>query len=71
MLAKGKSSPDDFNQRQMSGPEWDEPKQLEIAKIKRLEAADDPAVQGLPISEMLWVGRAKRNAEGDIWKMNA
>ena len=37
---------------EMTGKEWDEPKQLEVAKFERLNAkrdvaADDPAVQYL------------------------
>ena len=76
MLAKAKSSPDDYNERQMSGPEWDTPKQLEVAKINRLNAktdiaADDPSIKGMPVNEFTWVGRHKRNPDGSTLKMNA
>ena len=76
MLAKAKSSPDDYNERQMSGPEWDTPKQLEVAKINRLNAktdicADDPSIKGMPVCEFTWVGRHKRNPDGSTLKMNA
>ena len=75
-LSKAKSSPDIFSERQMRGPEWDTPKQLEVAKIVRLGAktdvaADDPSIKGMQICEMLWTGRRKRNADGSVLKDNA
>ena len=53
-LAKAKTNPDDYSERQMRSPEWDEPKQSEIAKIERLGAktdvaADDPSISHLPV----------------------
>lgn len=55
-VAKAKSSPDVYTERQMSGPEWDEPKQLEVAKFDKLEAksdilADDPSIKGMHICD--------------------
>lgn len=75
-VAKAKTSPDTFSERQMRGTEWDTPKQLEVAKIERLNAktdvsADDETIQGMPISEMMWVGRRKRLADGSVEKDNA
>ena len=75
-VSKAKTSPDIFSERQMRGPEWDTPKQMEIAKIKRLEAkrdvlADDPSIKGMQVCEMLWTGRCKRNPDGSINKKNA
>ena len=75
-LSKAKTAPDIFSERQMRGPDWDTPKQMEVAKIERLEAkmdiaADDPKVKGMPVCEMLWTGRCKRNPDGSIDKMNA
>ena len=60
----------------MSGPEWDTPKQLEVAKINRLNAktdiaADDPSIKGMQVCEFTWVGRHKRNPDGSTLKMNA
>jgi hypothetical protein len=58
MIAKAKSSPDIFTERQMKGREWDTPKQLEIAKLRKLAAfiptaADDPAISHLkPVDTM-------------------
>lgn len=75
-LGKKKSSPDDYNERQMRGQEWDTPKQMEIAKIRQLQAmtpvaADDPTVKGMPVCETMWAGRAKRDGQGEIRKYNA
>ena len=75
-VSKVKTSPDIFSERQMRGKEWDEPKMLEIAKIKRLGAktdvcADDPSIKGMQICDFTWAGRCKRNADGSICKMNA
>jgi hypothetical protein len=55
---------------------WDEPKQLEMAKFKRLDAmtdvaADDPIIKGMPVNECLWVGACKRNPDGTVCKYNA
>ena len=75
-LSKAKTSPDIFSERQMRGPEWDTPKELELAKVKRLDAkrdiaADDPSIRGMQICEVLWTGRCKRNADGSVNKFNA
>ena len=74
--AKVKSSPDTYTEREMSGTEWDEPKQLEIAKFKRLGAkrdvaADAPEVKHLRPVESMWTGRRKRNDDGSTIKLNA
>jgi hypothetical protein len=42
----------------MSGSEWDEPKQLEIAKFRKLDAmrevaADDPTIKYLEVVESM------------------
>jgi hypothetical protein len=73
--AKVRSSPDDFTERQMKGPEWDEPKELEKAKIFRLEAmtkvaADDPCIKGMRVDDTMCVGRNKRGPDGEICKRN-
>ena len=75
-LAKGKSSPDIFTERQMRGAEWDGPKQSEIAKLERLEAktdvaADDPMIKGIPVCDTMWTGRLKRDDKGEMDKRNA
>jgi hypothetical protein len=71
-LSKAKTAPDIFSERQMNGPEWDEPKSKEIAKIIRLGAktdvcADDPSIKGMQVCEMVWAGRRKRHPDG-TWK---
>ena len=71
-----KSSPDTYTEREMSGPEWDEPKQLEIAKFRKLDAmrevaADDPTIKHLKVVESMWTGRRKRNDDGLTKKLNA
>ena len=60
----------------MSGSEWDEPKQLEIAKFRKLDAmrevaADDPTVKHLKVVESMWTGRRKRSDDGVTKKLNA
>ena len=74
--AKAKTSPHIFSERQMRGPRWDTPKQLEIAKMDRLGAkidvaADDPRIAHLKPVETMWTGRAKIDAQGNIIKDNA
>eukprot|EP00966_Prymnesium_polylepis_P135474 3131545-Prymnesium_polylepis.1 len=76
MASKAKSSPDIFTERQMRGARWDEPKQLEINKIKKMQAkidicADDPSIKGIPVIDMMWTGRRKRNPDGTVLKDNA
>ena len=76
MAAKKKSSPDIFTERQMGGPMWDEPKQVEIGKLERLGAmtpvaADDPVVMGMKVVNTMWAGRCKRKADLTIDKLSA
>ena len=76
MAAKKKSSPDIFTERQMGGPMWDEPKQVEIGKLERLGAmtpvaADDPVVKGMKVVNTMWAGRCKRKADLTIDKLSA
>jgi len=50
----------------MKGPEWDEPKQIEINKLKHMYttvAADDPRVSHLKPVDTMWTGRDKRDAD--------
>ena len=68
---KQKSSPNIFTERQMMGPEWDEPKAAEIAKLERMKAftkipADDPSIKGVPITPSMWTGRAKIGEDGEV-----
>ena len=74
--AKAKTSPHIFSERQMRGPRWDTPKQLEIAKMDRLNAkidiaADDPRIARLRPVETMWTGREKIDSKGIIVKDNA
>ena len=74
--AKAKASPHIFSERQMRGPRWDTPKQLEIAKMDRLHAkidiaADDPRIAHMRPVETMWTGRAKINEKGEVIKDNA
>ena len=74
--AKVNTSPHIFSERQMRGPRWDTPKQLEIAKMDRLGAkidlaADDPKIAHLKVVETMWTGRAKIKDDGSWLKDNA
>ena len=74
--AKKKSSSDIFTERQMRGPEWDEPKGIEIGKLERLGAmtpisADDPVVKGMKVVDTMWAGRCKRKPDLTIDKYSA
>ena len=74
--AKGKSSPLDYNERQMTGPEWDTPKQLEIAKLESMNAiteiaADDPSISHMKAIPTMWTGRKKLKADLSLKKLNA
>jgi hypothetical protein len=74
--AKVKSSPDIYTEREMSGPQWDEHKQLERDKFRKLDAyrevaADDPSIKHLKPVESMWTGRRKRADTGDTIKLNA
>ena len=63
--AKGKGSPHIFNERQMRGPEWDDPKTTELNKLgKTLHAyehvtLDDPRASGLKPVDTMWAGVSK------------
>ena len=58
LLSNQRTSPDIYSERQMKGPEWDEPKQIEINKLKHMfttAAADDLKVGHLkPPHLILW-----------------
>jgi len=76
LAAKSKSSPDIYSEREMKGPEWDEPKGTEMNKLQKLEAfewvaKDDPRVQYLKCIDCCWAGRAKRDADGKILCLSA
>ena len=73
-VAKARTSPDIFGERQMRGPDWDEPKQIEINMLTRLGAikkmaADDPAIKHLRLVDTMWTGRCKRLADGSVSKL--
>ena len=47
MVSKAKTAPDIYGEREMTGPEWDEPKDIEVAALYRTGAvheilANDP-----------------------------
>ena len=70
-IAKAKTAPDIFSERQMLGPEWDEPKQVEVGALERMGAftkiaANDPIIRGWKVVETMWTGRVKRNADRSI-----
>ena len=76
MLAKSKANPDVVSERQMRGPEWNTPKQREVAKFEDLQAktdvaADDPKIQGMPVCNTMWVGKIKRDDCNNVLKLNA
>jgi hypothetical protein len=74
---KSTSNPDILTERQMRGPEWDEPKSMEIDSIlnklmaAEKVAADDPRIRGMVPVDTMWTGRRKRNADGTIDKYKA
>ena len=75
-LSKVKTAPDIKTERQMRGPEWDEPKSLEVASVKRLARVtelpeDDPSIAHLKPVNTMWTGRDKRDAEGNLTKRKA
>ena len=66
LLSNQRTSPDIYSERQMKGPEWDEPKQIEINKLKHMfttVAADDLKVGHLKPVDTMWTGRDKRDAD--------
>jgi hypothetical protein len=74
--AKANTSLHIFSERQMRGPRWDTPKQLEIAKMDRLNAkidiaADDPRIAHMKVVETMWTGREKIDTNGKVVKDNA
>ena len=63
--------------RQMRGPEWDEPKMIEIRALEEMGAmqklaADDPLIKHIVDAgravDTMWTGRVKRNADRSISK---
>ena len=71
LVAKKRSSPDIYSEREMCGPEWDEPKQVEVATLEKMgaftrAAADDPRVKGLTIVNTMFTGRDKRDADRNV-----
>ena len=72
-VAKAKTSPDIYGERQMLGPEWDEPKQIEVSTLRNMGAfesiaADDPKVKGWRVVDTMWTGRVKRKADRSVDK---
>ena len=68
-VSKGQSSPNIFSERQMTGQQWDEPKQIQIGKLLKLDAmtkiaADDKRIKGIAVVPTMWVGRRKVFADG-------
>jgi len=74
---KSTSNPDILTERQMRGPEWDEPKSMEVDSIlnklmaAEKVAADNPRIKGMVPVDTMWTGRRKRNANGSIGKYKA
>ena len=73
MLAKARTSPDIYSQQQMRGPEWDEPKQVEVSTLERLGAfewiaEDDERIRGWKAVDTMWTGRVKRLADRSVDK---
>ena len=72
-VAKAKTSPDIFSERQMRGPEWDEAKTVEVETLRKMGAftpiaADDAQVKGWRVVETMWTGRVKRKADRSVEK---
>ena len=61
----------------MTGPQWDEPKALEVQSILyKLGAAekvpaDDPRVASMRVVDTMWTGRCKRGPNGEITQLKA
>ena len=75
-LAKANTAPDIYAERQMRGKEWDEPKMLEIEKLRKLGgfvevSADDKAIAHMRAVESMFAGRDKRHADGRLLKKAA
>ena len=70
-LAKKRTSPDIYTEREMRGPEWDEPKLIEVSTLLRMGAitkicADDPMIKGWRVVDTMFTGRDKRNADREV-----
>ena len=75
MVAKKKTAPDIFNEWEMKGPEWDEPKSIEVNQLEKMGAytwiaADDPFIRAVVaagrVTDTMFCGRIKRNADRSI-----
>ncbi len=61
----------------MTGPQWDEPKALEVQSILyKLGAAeevpaDDPRVASMRVVDTMWTGRCKRGPNGEVTQLRA
>ena len=58
-VAKAKTAPDIFGEREMRGLEWDEPKMIEVDTLRRMGAfteiaADDPKIKGWRVVDTMW-----------------
>ena len=63
MVSKAKTAPDIYGEREMKGPEWDEPKDVEVAALYRTGAvqeilATDPKIKGWKVVDTAGVLRA-------------
>ena len=72
-VAKAKTAPDIFGEREMRGPEWDEPKMVEVETLRKMGAfteiaADDPKIKGWRVVDTMWTGRVKRKADRTVDK---
>ena len=72
-VSKAKTAPDIYGEREMSGPEWDEPKQIEVETLRKMGAfepiaADDPKIKGWRVVDTMWTGRVKRKADRSVDK---
>ena len=73
-LAKARTSPDIYSEKQMTGPEWDEPKSVEVSTLLRMGAmtkirADDPKISGWKVVDTMFTGRTKRDADRNITQL--
>ena len=58
----------------MTGPEWDEPKSIEVSTLLRMGAmtkirADDPKIKGWKVVDTMFTGRTKRDADRNITQL--
>ena len=73
-LAKAKTSPDIFLEREMKGKEWDEPKQVEVNALEKMSAftkvrADDTRIKGWKVVDTMWTGLIKQKADRTVDKL--